>query len=156
MISGLRLSKLRDPRRSALAMDQPLPVPKSYLSTRQKTLPGTRHQVLTLANSADNPSQTPLSHLEGTTILKQTDAILGRDAAEIDLQKANKIRGCLERRMSSMQLTLNDDQKSSIQLTMTIRNRHTPTAFNYPCRHSFTNAQCSSRVSRYRWKGRNG
>ena len=75
MISGLRLSKLRDPRRSALAMDQPLPVPKSYLSTRQKTVPGTRHQVLTLTNSADNPSQTPLSHLEGRTILTKTDAV---------------------------------------------------------------------------------
>jgi hypothetical protein len=53
--------------------------------------------------------------------------------------------------------TYNDDQKSSIQLTMTIRNlhtpttftsmqltmtrrnRHTPTTLNYPCRHSLTN-----------------
>ena len=53
--------------------------------------------------------------------------------------------------------TYNEDQKSSIQLTMTIRNLHTPTTFtsmqltmtrrnrhapttlNYPCRHSLTN-----------------
>jgi hypothetical protein len=27
------------------------------------------HQVLTLVNSVDNPSQTPLSHLKGRTIL---------------------------------------------------------------------------------------
>jgi hypothetical protein len=31
--------------------------------------------VLTLANSVDNPSQTPLSHLEGRTILTETDAV---------------------------------------------------------------------------------
>ncbi len=31
--------------------------------------------MLTLANSADNPSQTPLSYLEGRTILTKTDSI---------------------------------------------------------------------------------
>ena len=31
--------------------------------------------MLTLANSADNPSQTPLSHLKGRTILTKTDAV---------------------------------------------------------------------------------
>jgi hypothetical protein len=33
------------------------------------------HQVLTLANSPDNPSQTPLLHLEGRTILTKTDVV---------------------------------------------------------------------------------
>jgi hypothetical protein len=35
------------------------------------------HQVLSLANSADNPLETPLSHLEGRTILTKADAVEG-------------------------------------------------------------------------------
>ena len=33
------------------------------------------HQVIPLPNSADNPLETPLSHLEDRTILPKTDAI---------------------------------------------------------------------------------
>jgi hypothetical protein len=45
---------------------------------------------------------------------------------------------------------------SSTRLTMTIRSRHTPTTLNFRCSHSLANHACSSTVSRYRGKGRNG
>jgi hypothetical protein len=41
-------------------------------------------------------------------------------------------------------------------LPMTTRSRHTPTTLNYRCSRSLTNEPSSSRVSRYRGKGRNG
>ncbi len=67
--------------------------------------------------------------------------IFGRDdVCGIEIQKTNKIRGCLERCMSSIQLTMSIRNRHTpttftpMQLTMTIRNRHAPTAYNYPCR----------------------
>ena len=71
-----------------------------------------------------------------------------------ELQNANKIRDWLERVMSSMQLTMTIRNRhtpttfTSIQFAMTIRNPHTSTTFNYPYSHSLTNEHCSSRVSR--------
>jgi len=79
-------------------------------------------------------------------------------------QKAKKIRG-FTGKTHVFNSVYNDDQKSSIrltftirnrhtpttftsiQLTMTSRNRHTPTTFNYPCTHILTNETCTSRVS---------
>ena len=164
--------------------------------------------MLSLANSDDNPSETPLSHLEGRTILTKTDAvdqveglqgktyksdarqhcqtmqharitvhreeynnywfkgrspttavyyglqacrqftdrchrsvdrnlgftlrIFGRDAACGNRVTEDQEDPRLTGKTHVLNSTYNFDQKSSIQLTMTIRNRHTPTTFNYP------------------------
>ena len=42
---------------------------------------------MTLANSVDNPSQTPLSHLKGRTILTKTDAVDRVEGLQVSLQK---------------------------------------------------------------------
>ena len=47
-------------------------------------------QVLTFANSVDNPSQTPLSHLKGRTILTKTDAVDRIEGLQVSLQEKKK------------------------------------------------------------------
>ena len=66
--------------------------------------------MLPLANSADNPSETILSHLEGTTVLTKKDAVRGSGLNPL---------------FSIFNATYNDDQKKShadyIELSMQVQ-----------------------------------
>jgi hypothetical protein len=118
------------------------------------------HQVLSLANSGDNPSETPHVHLEDRTILTQTDTVEGLTrerthstcligGGQTVQHYHDSLTCCVQYWPTHTALVhLSIPSASSMRLPMTIRSRHTPTTLNYPCRPSLTNDPCGPRVSR--------
>ncbi len=107
--------------------------------------------MLSLANSAENPSETPLSTWKAE-LFEQRRMRLRVQGPETgnsgEKEGGFQKNSNLFLKTRAEEVFLSVSLASSMRLTITIRIRHTPTILNYRCSHSLTNETCSSTVSR--------